>query len=244
MKNQIIIILLIAGISFFSSCSKEEGEGGRATISGKIITQEYNSDFSITKDKYYAAEEDVYIVYGDGDTYSDKTETNYDGSFSFKYLRPGTYSIFVYSDDDTGLEESGKTTLWKTVEITETKEEVIVEDIIIAKATKDLNGTSKVYGSLFVKDYNSLGILVAEYYAQDEDVFLMISDADYYISNVKTHHDGSFVFENLPKGNYKIYAYSKDHTDTIESGYYPVFKEFSVTENFQEITLGDIVVFD
>ena len=244
MTNRILIFLFASILLFFNSCSKEEGEGGRASISGKIIIQEYNNDFSQKKEKYDAADEDVYIVYGDGDYYSDKTKTNYDGSFKFNYLRKGTYSIFVYSDDSTGDEASGKTTLWKTIEITKPNQEVKIDDITIAKTTKDLNGTAKVYGALYVKDYNSSGDLVAEYYAQDEDVFLMYKTGDYYIKNVKTHYDGTFLFENLPKGDYKIYAYSKDHTGTIESGYYPVFIEFSVTENFQEIVLDDLVVFD
>ncbi len=242
MKIKILLSLFV--VLLFLSCSKEEGEGGRASISGKLIIQEYNNDFSIKKNKYAAADENVYIVYGDGDYYNDKTKTNYDGTFKFNYLRKGTYSIFVYSDDSTGEEESGKTTLWKTVEIKDTKQELVLDDITIAKTTKDLNGTAKVYGALYVKDYNSSGDLVAEFYAQDEDVFLMYKNGDYYIKSVKTHYDGTFVFENLPKGDYKIYAYSKDHTGNVESGYYPEFIEFSVTENFQEITLDDLIIID
>ncbi len=41
----------------------------------------------------------VYLVYGADDLiYDDKIEANYDGTFTFKYLQPGTYTVFAYSE--------------------------------------------------------------------------------------------------------------------------------------------------
>jgi hypothetical protein len=48
---------------------------------------------------YPGATEDVYIVYGTQDSiFDDKIECNYDGSFSFNYLFPGTYTVYAYNE--------------------------------------------------------------------------------------------------------------------------------------------------
>ena len=45
------------------------------------------------------AKEDVYIVYGEDDLiYDDKVQCNYDGTFKFDFLQPGTYIIFAYNE--------------------------------------------------------------------------------------------------------------------------------------------------
>lgn len=93
----IFLIFLIV----FVSCSKYEGTGGKGSITGKIsITQKLYVNGVLTQSvNLSGAKEDVYIVYGDEDlVYDDKTECNYDGTFKFDYLQPGTYTIFAYSE--------------------------------------------------------------------------------------------------------------------------------------------------
>ena len=46
-----------------------------------------------------AADEDVYIVYGDNTSPDDRVFTNPDGEFAFNWLRSGDYTIYVYSED-------------------------------------------------------------------------------------------------------------------------------------------------
>jgi hypothetical protein len=58
--------------------------------------------------------EDVFIIYGDDISYSDKKECSYDGRFEFKYLRPGSYTLYVYSKDPG---PSGKIGVVKKVQI-------------------------------------------------------------------------------------------------------------------------------
>lgn len=108
---------LLISISFLTltSCDKEEGEGGKATIKGKVFTYEVSDLTGDTLATYYAAEERVYIVYGDNSIYDDETRTHYDGSFQFKYLKSGDYTVFVYSDCDTCA--SKKTTVIKEVNL-------------------------------------------------------------------------------------------------------------------------------
>lgn len=94
--------LLIAGFSLailFSACKKIEGEGGSGSIKGVIYVKNYNTQQTSLLNEYLGAMEDVYIIYGDEDNIiDDKVEASFDGTFEFNYLRPGTYTVFAYSD--------------------------------------------------------------------------------------------------------------------------------------------------
>lgn len=107
-----------------ASCEKQAGEGGASAIKGKVYAREYNSNYTLLTAEYYAPKEDVYIIYEGDSIYSDKFETNYDGSYQFKYLRKGKYTIFAYSDDSTFTAASGKVARMVEVEITENNQEV------------------------------------------------------------------------------------------------------------------------
>ncbi|MEA1877748.1 MAG: hypothetical protein U9N86_12900 [Bacteroidota bacterium] len=125
-------VLLILLIIILSACVKEAGEGGRGTIVGKVFAYDYNAELTVFRAQYYAPEEDVYIIYGNDSLYSDRTRTNYDGTYRFKYLRPGTYTIFVYSKNlNTKLPPSLPEK--KTVTIISDDQVVFVDDIEIIK---------------------------------------------------------------------------------------------------------------
>lgn len=111
----------------FSACQKDEGVGGKATIKGKIYLKNYTG--GVLQDQYYAPDYDVYIIYGGSNTfYDDNVKTSYDGSFEFRYLRPGTYQIFAYTKDPiTG----DITPVLQTVEINDKKEIVTLADITV-----------------------------------------------------------------------------------------------------------------
>ena len=118
-------------VFFLCSCEKEPGEGGNSTIFGKVYVKDYNGTFTVLNGVYYGPDEDVYIIYGDDKTYSERVSTNYDGVYEFKYLRPGKYTIYAYSKDSTLLSPSGLIEKTKEVEITEKGQEIEVPDIII-----------------------------------------------------------------------------------------------------------------
>lgn len=44
----------------------------------------------------------------------------------------------------------------------------------------------------------------------DERVYLIYGDEDFYSESVRTDNDGNYQFKGLNKGNYRIYAFSKD----------------------------------
>lgn len=120
------VMFVIAATLLLNSCKKYEGDGGKGSITGKIAIDEklyVMSNYSETI-SYDGAEEDVYIVYGTSDLIQDdKVSCNYDGTFTFKYLQPGTYTIYAYNkifhkganiisnDDDYYTKEVVKTTV-------------------------------------------------------------------------------------------------------------------------------------
>lgn len=126
------IAFLFALASFvFTGCSKPEGEGGTSAVYGKVYAYNYNGS-GVLVDEYYLADEDVFIIYGEGDNYYDDSyKTSFDGSFRFQYLTKGTYTVFVYSDCDTcpsGIEE-----ISQTFEITGNNEDVVLDDFEVRK---------------------------------------------------------------------------------------------------------------
>ncbi len=125
-----ILLLVFLNIALFS-CSKEAGDGGNSTIYGKIIAYNYNAEFTNLKGIYPAADEDVYIIYGDDRSYSERVRSNYSGVYEFKYLRPGDYTIYVYSKDSTLTLASGIYPVIKNVTITEKRQTVEAEDMKI-----------------------------------------------------------------------------------------------------------------
>lgn len=132
MRNLIFLFISLTFLGLLG-CEKEEGEGGTSSLIGKVYIVDYNADFSQIESEYYAQEEDVYIVYGDDNIYSDRFRTHYDGSYRFQYLRKGDYTIYAYSKDTTGISPSGYIPVSKTIKISKTQQEVEVENIVIIK---------------------------------------------------------------------------------------------------------------
>jgi len=115
----------------FVSCSKEAGDGGNSSITGSIIVHDYNSSYTVLNGIYDGADEEVHIIYGDDLSYSDRIRTNYNGVYEFKFLRPGDYTIYAYSEDSTLTLPSGKYAVIRQVKITSNHQTVKADDMII-----------------------------------------------------------------------------------------------------------------
>lgn len=143
MKKKITLLLIAAIALVITSCKKPAGEGGRATIKGKIWVENYNTlgaypgGAYTLKGEFAGADEDVYIIYGDDVSYGNKTKSGPDGVFEFKYLRKGDYKIYVQSKDTTRASYyygSGIKTVSVDVTIGDKKEEVTIpENLVIYK---------------------------------------------------------------------------------------------------------------
>ena len=97
----------IGALLLFSQCQKEAGDGGLATIKG-MVNKEFrnvlNNPSTALDDQIPAADQEVYIVYGDHISPDEKVVTNYKGEFSFTGLRKGDYTIYTYSQDTSATQ--------------------------------------------------------------------------------------------------------------------------------------------
>jgi len=113
-----------------SSCKKEPGSGGKSTLYGKILVKDYNATFTLLQETYYSPGIWVYLIYGDDRDYSERIQTGYDGTWEFKYLRPGSYTVYALSKDST-LQTNAQVPVIREVEIPSGRKEIEVPDLII-----------------------------------------------------------------------------------------------------------------
>lgn len=118
---------------FLTACEKDPGEGGTATITGKIKIQDVNGAGEFQGDPYDAQKRNVYIIYGEGTIDDDDTKTGLDGSYEFNYLHKGRYIVYVYSDCDDELPEcpTGEKPLFDTIQITQKGETYEIPTITV-----------------------------------------------------------------------------------------------------------------
>lgn len=238
MKNWCTLSLL-AIIIVFSSCTKKEGEGGTASVSGKVTVKLVSDDFQTEYAEFPEQAKDVYIIYGDDSFYSDKTETLYDGSYHFGYLRKGNYKVYAYSDDFSGESTSGNVAVIKEVTINKNGEKVTAEDMLVYDQVSNYEGSNTIQGKLFAYDYNSeMTILKDSFYLRNEYVYIARRLDNYYFNRVRTFYDGSFVFPSLPQGEYEVYCYSRDPELLDPQDEIPVIINVDILENKQTIDVG------
>lgn len=243
MKKLVLINLIVWMI--FSSCTKKEGEGGTASISGSVLVTLVSDDFQNVYAQYPDQARDVYIVYGDDPYYSDKTETHYDGTYHFGYLRKGKYQIYSYSDDASGQSVSGVVPIIREVEITKNGQMVEPAVIEVYDQVTTYEGSSTIKGKLFAYDWNSeLTILKDSFYVKNEYVYIARRGDDYYFERIRTYYDGTFVFPSLPMGDYEIYAYSRDITQQDPQDEIPIIINALIEENKQFIDVGRLDIID
>ena len=130
-KTLLKTVCIFAICISFSSCKKGPGEGGRATIKGRVKIKSYNKEFTILKDEYYSQGENVYITYGDNTAVQENTKTSYDGTFEFPYLRKGKYKVFVVSKDSTSPDLTATISIIKEVEITAKKQTIEIPEFTV-----------------------------------------------------------------------------------------------------------------
>jgi len=105
-------------------------------------------------------------------------------------------------------------------------------------------GTSTIKGKVLIVDLNGSGDTVQPpYYALDQDVYILYGDADEtYDDDFATSYDGSYEFNNLTKGQYTVFAYSK--CETCGGGVEVIKKTVEISSNKQVVEVVDLVIID
>jgi hypothetical protein len=249
MKLQTPIILVLFILFGFTSCEKGPGEGGTSTITGKVIAREYTNNYTILRGIFPATKEDVYIIYGNdlNEIYGDQMKTDLNGKYEFNYLQKGKYIIYAYSDDTTldYTASSQKLAVMTEVEITGKNQTVEASDLTIVRGSGE-KGSSSITGKIIVREYNGdFSVLRDIYPGAKEDVYLIYGDDsnEVYDKDMETDWNGKYEFEDLPKGKYIVYAFSKDSTLTYTtSRKIAVLKNIEITENYQVVGVPDITI--
>jgi hypothetical protein len=133
------LIWIFATLLAFVSCKKEAGDGGNSSIKGKI-TRELRvvlNNPGTAVGTFPAADEDVYIIYGDHISPDDRVQTNYDGEYEFLYLRPGKYKVYAFSKDTNSVAvpwDEDHMTVLQELEITDGNQQVKADDMMIYDA--------------------------------------------------------------------------------------------------------------
>jgi hypothetical protein len=90
---------------------------------------------------------------------------------------------------------------------------VLTSILILSSCKKDAGegGSSTINGNVTTVEYSIYSSkLVRSYNANEEDVYIIYGDNEYYGDRVRTDNNGNFEFNYLTKGEYTIYAYSDD----------------------------------
>lgn len=117
--------------------------------------------------------------------------------------------------------------------------------LFVCSCTKEAGpgGTSSISGKVYVKYYNyNFTDVIGEYYAQEEDVYIIYGNDSIPADDCKTGYNGSFRFDFLQKGTYKIYVYSKDTTSLMPSEKNVEIRQVEITDRSQNIVLEDIII--
>lgn len=216
-------------IMLLTSCINDEGPGGKSTIEGKVFkVYHLNDAFGFETDTFPAAKEDVFIVYGDEPVYGDKMETGYDGTFQFKYLTPGTYTIYAYST----LPNSQKVAVMDTVTITRS-ESATAKNIYIHEG-KSYN-TSYIRGVVEATYFNKGMPITNILPGNDVRVYIKYKDAPYHFDEIRTGLNGEFIFKNIGVGEYEVFVFTEDpYTESLS----PVIQLIEVTEPGKVVTFS------
>lgn len=133
MKKQICLLFFIAGSMLLlnSSCQKEPGIGGDASIRGSVFVQHFNSTFTQFISEYPGADVYVYLIFGNDISYSKRIKTTFDGQFEFKFLYEGDYTVYAYSIDSTLTIAGGIIPVTQEIAITGRKQTVVIDTLNI-----------------------------------------------------------------------------------------------------------------
>ena len=129
MNFRLLLICSLITIHFLG-CKKKPGEGGFASIEGKVYVLKYDKAFTQRITEHYLTGENVYIVYGNDTEIGNSVKTSYDGSFKFNFLRKGKYKIFVNGVDSTQKGKSTPKEVQVDVTISGKKQHVVLSDLI------------------------------------------------------------------------------------------------------------------
>ena len=106
-------------------------------------------------------------------------------------------------------------------------------------------GSSTIYGRVWVEDWNSnFSKLNDQYWAQEERVYLLYGNDTIYSKDFRTDDAGCYKFDYLTKGNYTIYALSKDKDNPTSPMKVRSAVTVKISKNNQTVEAPKITIYD
>jgi len=103
-------------------------------------------------------------------------------------------------------------------------------------------GTSTIIGKVYAYDYNlEMTNLRATYYAPNERVYLVYGEDSIFSDDTRTSYDGSYRFDYLRPGTYKVFAYSKNLQTRLPPDF-AVIKTVQILSDHQVVVVEDIEI--
>lgn len=200
-------------VPFLFSCTQPEGYGGSSAIKGVLMTKYYNDDYSLLIKEEPAVDEEIFILFGEDEFVGDRMVTSVSGAFEFPFLNAGDYTLYYKSEDST-TKSNDKTTVIIDLNLKQGK----TEDQGTLYRLETLNfddGSSKISGIVKVTNYkNDTFYPFLEIkditLAQEQEVYLIYGDHEFYDERIRTNYDGYYEFPKLIPGNYTVFVYSED----------------------------------
>lgn len=106
-------------------------------------------------------------------------------------------------------------------------------------------GKAQITGSIQGNKYDGAGNLLATYAMKDHNVYLIYgndSGDNFYDDDISTSYDGSFEFNYLTKGNYRLFTYGK--CPSCPGGDTVLIYDIEITGKKEVIDLGTINIRD
>lgn len=219
-KLSSLLISISTIFLLFSSCKKEEGEGGKYSIKGKVVAKYYAEWNNVPLAKYTgtspASDQNVFIVYGDNVGYGDRTFSSYDGAFEFKYLQKGKYKIYMFTKDTTLQSPNYEYPVVIEVDLNGNKD--LGEIFVVREDKSDLEiGPYKITGRVSALDCDpTFSVCNGPYAGIDIDVYITRSLDEPYFDRTTTYSGGQFTFPNIPSGSYYVYAVSNNQLHVFD----------------------------
>ncbi|MEC8663687.1 MAG: hypothetical protein VXY03_07400 [Bacteroidota bacterium] len=137
MKPNSFNFLTTSLLVLMASCVQPPGEGGRASIVGHVQEEARtvlnNPNSAAPQGAYPATDRNVFLIYGDNVGPDDQVETNHEGDFVFPWLRPGDYTVYIYSEDTSTTVPPRDMVVLQHVTISSAKETLVLDTLRIFK---------------------------------------------------------------------------------------------------------------
>ncbi len=104
--------------------------------------------------------------------------------------------------------------------------------------TPGYGGNCGITGVVKIRKFNTnYSVLREETVLANADVYIIFQDGQGYGDKVKTSYDGSFNFNHLVPGDYKLFVYSND-TTLVSSSQIPITIPVKISKNKELVNAG------